>query len=248
MEKTMKTNRLTILTLCLVVGLGGLADQAMAKKKNKNKAAYSEQYDYDHPSGKGYPNGRPWQAMEYDFEVVKHKLDVLDYKVDGVKDDTESILDSLGDLESEIGDIAGDIGEIAEDVDDIEGDVEMLKNTLSVDVSVGPATDTGITLYVQVAQNGMGMTKLAADAFSYGNAFPSADAAKYCGAGCFAEGSGGVYMIDLLVDAVSGSYAGALAVSMEVPEDDDMDDGDDPEIANGTALVSFEVDAVVEPL
>jgi hypothetical protein len=242
----MKTNRFMILAVCLAVGLGGMADDAMAKKKKK-KSDDSYLTDYDHPSGKGYPNGRPWQAMEHDFEVLRHKLDVLDYKVDGVKDDTESLVDGLGELEADIGAIAGDLEEIGSNVDDIGGDVEMLKNALSVDVSVGPATDTGITLYVQVASNGTGITKLPADAFKYFSSFPSG-AASYCGAPCFTGGSRGVYMVELQVDGGPGSYAGALEVSVEVA--DDMDAGDDPQIANGTALVSFEVEAdvVVEPL
>jgi archaellum component FlaC len=254
----MMTNRFTILAICLAVGLGTVTDQAMAKKKNKNKKSDSstELYDYDHPSGKGYPNGRPWQALDYDFDVVKHKLNVIDYKVDDVKEDTETIIDQTGEvqtdidnLEMEIADIKDGVGEILEEVDGLDDDVSMLKNTLSVDISVGAATDDGITLYVQVAQNGMGVTKLAADAFEYGNSFP-ADGAKYCGADCFAEGIGGVYMIELLVDSGPGSYAGALGVSMEVvddDDDDDDDDGDDPEIANGTALVTFEVEEAPEP-
>ena len=263
----MITNRVTVLAVCLALGLGAASDDAMAKKKNKKNRVVAAEVlpEYDHPSGKGYPNGRPWQATEYDFEVVKHKLDVLDYKVDDVKIDTETIItkvdeikgdtgeiiDQLGDIETdieglseEIADVKQGVGEILEEVDGLDDDVSMLKNTLSVDVSVGPATDDGITLYVQVAQNGVGVTKLAADAFEYGNSFP-ADGAKYCGAGCFAEGIGGVYMIELLVDSGPGSYAGALGVSMEVvddDDDDDDDDGDDPEIASGTALVTFEVE------
>jgi regulator of replication initiation timing len=256
----MMTNRLTVLAVCLAVGLGAVSEPSMAKKKKNNKKQVEAAQmlpEYDHPSGKGYPNGRPWQAMGYDFEIVKHKLDVLDYKVDGVKEDTETIVDQLDDMQSNIEDLELDvadikegIGEIMEDVDDIEGDVEMLKNTLDIEVSAGPATDTGITLYVQVAQNGTGVDKLDADAFSYGNSFPAAGA-KYCGADCFSAGVGGVYMIELLVDGESGSYAGALAVSMEVADDDDDGDDDDmdddPEVASGTALVTFDVEAAPEP-
>ena len=254
----MMTNRFTILAICLAVGLGTVADQAMAKKKNKNKnnnSSSAELYDYDHPSGKGYPNGRPWQALEYDFEIVKHKLNVLDYKVDDVKEDTETIIEQLGDvqtdidaIETEIADIKDGVGQILEEVDDLDDDVSMLKNTLSVDVSVGPATDDGITLYVQVAQNGVGVTMLPATAFKYFSSFPTG-AVSYCGAACFSVGSRGVYMIELLVDSGPGRYAGALEVSMEVIDDDD-DDDDEPEIANGTALVSFEVEdePIAQPL
>jgi|GEM_PF-3503228 len=255
----MMTSRLTIFAVCLAVGLGAVSEPSEAKKKKKKKGVETAQMlpDYDHPSGKGYPNGRPWQAMAYDFEDVKHKLDVLDHKVDNVKGDTETIIDQLDDVQSDLDDLELDvadikegIGEIMEDVDDIEDDVEMLKNTLDVEISNGPATDTGITLYVQVAQNGMGVDKLDANAFSYGNSFPAAGA-KYCGADCFSAGVGGVYMIELLVDGESGSYAGALAVSMEVADDDedgdddDMDDG--PEVASGTAMVTFDVEAAPEP-
>ena len=93
------TNRFTILAICLAVGLGTVADQAMAKKKkNKKSASIAEIYGYDHPSGKGYPNGRPWQALDYDFEIVNHKLDVLDHKVDGVKGDTETVIERTASL------------------------------------------------------------------------------------------------------------------------------------------------------
>jgi uncharacterized protein YoxC len=249
----MMTNRFTILAICLAVGLGTVADQAMAKKKRNNNSSSDV---YDHPSGKGYPNGRPWQALEYDFEIVKHKLNVLDYKVDDVKEDTETIIEQLDDvqsdidaIETEIADIKDGVGEILEEVDDLDDDVSMLKNTLSVDVSVGPATDNGITLYVQVAQNGVGVTMLPANAFKYFSSFPTG-AAEYCGAACFTVGSRGVYMIELLVGSEPGTYAGALEVSMEVVDDDDDDDDDGPEIANGTALVSFEVEdePIAQPL
>ena len=125
----MMTSRLTIFAVCLAVGLGAVSEPSEAKKKKKKKGVETAQMlpDYDHPSGKGYPNGRPWQATAYDFDIVKHKLDVLDYKVDDVKDDTETIIDQLDDVQSDLDDLELDvadikegIGEIMEDVDDIE--------------------------------------------------------------------------------------------------------------------------------
>lgn len=258
----MMTSRTTALAVCLAVGLGTAADSAMAlswfdRIKNKNKPVSTKvESSYDHPSNKGFPNGRPWQATEHEFEELEEALEEIDDKVDEVKDDTEEIIDKVDNIQTDldsfgdgVGDIGEDVGEIkdsvadiAGDVNDIEGDVDMLKNTLSVEVGVGPATDPGVTtLYVQVAQNGVGVKGLAADDFSYGNSFP-ADGAKFCGETCFAEGIGGVYMIDLLVDSGPGPYAGALGVSMEV-----VDDGNGLDVANGTALVTFQIEAIPAP-
>ena len=261
----MITNRLTILAVCLAVGLGAVSEPSMAKKKNKKKQAEAVQMlpEYDHPSGKSYPNGRPWQATAYDFEIVKHKLDVLDYKVDEVKDDTETIISKVDDVKGDtetiitkVDDVKADTESIITKLDELQSgidgigdeiagiadDVEMLKNTLSVEVEVGSASALGATLYVHVSQNGAAVSGLGADAFVYDNAFPAAGA-SYCGDACFAEGAAGVYMIDLSADAGPGSYAGALAVITTV----DGGDGD-PDIANGTSLVSFNVEGTPEPL
>ena len=259
------TRRMTVLAVCLAVGLGAVAEPSMAKKRNKkNKGQTAEMLpEYDHPSGKSYPNGRPWQATAYDFEIVKHKLDVLDYKVDEVKDDTETIISKVDDVKGDTESIISKVDDVKDDTesiiskldelqsgidgigDDIAGiadDVEMLKNTLSVEVELGSASATGAMLYVHVSQNGAAVGGLGADAFVYDNAFPGGGA-SYCGDACFAEGAAGVYMIDLSADAGPGSYAGALAVHMTV----DGGDGD-PGVASGTSLVTFSVEVTPEPL
>jgi uncharacterized protein YoxC len=261
----MMTNRLTVLAVCLAVGLGAVSEPSMAKKKKNKKQVEAVQMlpEYDHPSGKGYPNGRPWQATAYDFEIVKHKLDVLDYKVDEVKGDTETIISEVDDVMegtetiiSKVDDVKADtesiitkldevhsgIDGIGDEIAGIADDVEMLKNTLSLEVEVGSVSALGATLYVHVSQNGVAVGGLSADAFVYDNAFPAAGA-SYCGDACFAEGAAGVYMIDLSADAGPGSYAGALAV---VTTDDG--DGDEPDVASGTSLVTFSVEVTPEPL
>jgi hypothetical protein len=197
-----------------------------------------------------YPNGLGWRAIELDFIDVKARISVVEGKVDDVKADTESILSELEDIDADhvtimndLADIKSDIANVAGDVSDMADDVAMLKNAVQVQVSVAPASaesrneanDAPVTLYVQVIQNGSGLSGLPAGAFTFSNSFPIAGAG-YCGtAACFSEGMDGLYALELTGDWVAGGYAGTLSAV----------DGDTS--ASGTSLVTFEIPAAPVP-
>ena len=197
-----------------------------------------------------YPNGLGWRAIELDFIDVKARISVVEGKVDDVKADTESILSELEDVDADhvtimndLADIKSDIANVAGDVSDMADDVAMLKNAVQVQVSVAPASaesrneanDAPVTLYVQVIQNGSGLSGLPAEAFTFSNSFPIAGAG-YCGtAACFSEGMDGLYALELAGDWVAGGYAGTLSAV----------DGDTS--ASGTSLVTFEIPAEPVP-
>ncbi|UCC56077.1 MAG: hypothetical protein JSU75_12210 [Gammaproteobacteria bacterium] len=270
----MKMNLIPVLAVCFAVGLTGISEPADAKKKNKKKHKYApvQETVYSHPSGKGFPNGRPWQALDDELDRIKHKLYVIDEKVDLVLVDTGNILDDTGDILGDTGDILDDTAAILEGIDDIKdgiddidtdlGDVadgvSMLTNTLEVQVSVGPiseaihddvsideVTDGTVVLYVQVIQNGVGVDMLTAEDFMYANSFPES-AASFCGELCFTEGLGGQYRLLLVGDGdvwTEGTHAGTLAVQYSVVTTEDG------ETSNGASQVTFEIPPapVVEP-
>jgi len=226
----MNLNRVTILATCIAVGLAVVAEPTLAKKKNKNQ---SQQYSENaNSASQGYPNGRPWQAMEHDFIEVMNQLDMLDAKVDEVKGDTEEILEAIDGVND-------DLDGLEEKVDGIADNVASLKNTLEVQVSVvadsdrNDENDTPVTLFVQVSQNGAGVGGLMWDDFSYEHSFPMTviNDAIYCGADCFTAGEGGVYAIELRGDWDAAAYAGSLAVENTVDET----------TSNGSSLVSFDI-------
>ena len=81
-----------------------------------------------------------------------------------------------------------------------------------------------------------------ADAFSYTNVTPTADAASYCGTDvCFKEpvGSNGLYILELIASE-AGNYAATVAVGVE--GDDVFIDSDD---SNGASIVTFEIEEPV---
>jgi hypothetical protein len=197
-----------------------------------------------------YPNGLGWRAIELDFIDVKARISVVEGKVDEVKADTESILAELDDVDADhvtimqdLDDIKSDLENVAGDIGDMADDVAMLKNAIQVQVSVAPASaesrnevnDAPVTLYVQVIQNGSGLTGLPADAFTFSNSFPLAGAG-YCGtAACFSEGMDGLYALELTGDWVAGGYAGTLSALYSDTS------------ASGTSLVTFEIPAEPVP-
>ena len=197
-----------------------------------------------------YPNGLGWRAIENDFIDVKARISVVEGKVDDVKADTESILSELDDVDADqvtimddLDDIKTDLENVAGDLGDMADDVAMLKNAVQVQVSVAPASaesrnevnDAPVTLYVQVIQNGSGLSGLPAEAFTFFNSFPVAGAG-YCGtAACFSEGMDGLYALELAGDWVAGSYAGTLSAL------------DSDTTASGTSLVTFEIPAEPVP-
>jgi hypothetical protein len=249
----MNIPRLSILALCFTVGLTAFADPVDAKgkgKKSKNKN--TETAEYSHPSGKGFPNGRPWQALDDELARIKYKLYVIDGKVDYVLKDTGYILDDTAAILEGIDDIKDGIDDIDTDLGDVADGLSMLTNTLEMQVSVGPiseaihddvsidgVTDGVVVLYVQVTQNGVGVDQLTAEDFMYANSFPE-NAASYCGELCFTEGLGGQYRLLLVGNGdewAEGSFAGTLAVQSTVA----TDDGD--VTANGASQAVFEIPA-----
>jgi len=200
----MKHHRTLAVACLLAFGLAA-ADQAAAKKTPSPD-----------PSS-GYPNGRPWEAVDADFQIVFARIDA-------VKKDTVVILQRL---------------------DVIEDDLAALSNTLTVQVSVVPnvnragATNVPVVLNVLVSQNGAGVTGLQPGAFAFTSAFGSGGA-TYCGnSSCMVAGPGGVYQLRLDSPTLwsAGQYAGSLTASMQ----------SGGRLAQGTTLVTFNVPATVAP-
>ena len=240
-------NRLVVITVCAAMGLAATtqSDLAFAKIKNKNKNAPTTELANNGQGNDGYPNGRPWQAMEGDFNEVL-------YRLSKIKKDTESILVELDQVDADhviikndLTDIKATLAEIQSGLDDIGADVSVLTNTLDVQVSIPSSSaeqinadnDAPVQLFVQVTQNGVGVSGLTWDAFAYSNSFPL-NGAGYCGAACFMAGENGLYAIELQGDWSAAPYAGTLNVqSME---------GD--VTASGTSLVSFDIPAAPAPV
>lgn len=215
----MNFKRTPLLTACLALGLAVAAAPTLAAKPAAN---------YAPSASKGYPNGRPWQAMKFDFVTVKHMLADIDARLDGLVGDADLVQE--------------EIGLIHEDINTLAGDVAALKNRLDVQISVASSADRNadndapVTVFVHVTQNGQAVTGLTADAFSYSNAFPVAGA-DFCGAACFSAGDNGVYAVTLNGDWSATSYAGALAVANTVS----TPDGD--VTSHGSSLVTFDIPA-----
>ena len=242
----------SVIAICLALGLASVAEDSEARKKHNQlpaTAAAQAVAAHNLPAAK-YPNGLGWRAIELDFIDVKARISVVEGKVDDVKADTESILSELEDVDADhvtimqdLDDIKSGLEDVAGDIGDMADDVAMLKNAIQVQVSVAPASaesrneanDAPVTLYVQVIQNGAGLTGLPAEAFTFSNSFPIAGAG-YCGtAACFSEGMDGLYALQLTGDWVAGAYAGTLSAL----------DGDTS--ASGTSLVTFEIPAAPAP-
>lgn len=220
----MISHRLLAITVCAAMGLvAAQPDLAFAKNNHASQ-------DGDNGNNSGYPQGRPFQAIEQDFREVKHLIAA-------VKGDTETILDELDVIGADIG--------------NIKDDVSALTNTLVIQVSVAPASDdqrnadnnAPVELFVQVTKNGVGVPGLTADAFAYSNSFfPSGGtAASYCGNACFTAGQNGLYSLELQGDWLAGSYAGTLGVHFTTS----TSEGD--VTSTGTSLVSFDIPPAPAP-
>lgn len=259
----MNSKHFSVLAVCFAVGLAAISEPADAgwwssKSNKKDKDPVQQPAEPGPPehansNSKGYPNGRPWQAVEYDFMDVKKRIGE-------VKDDTEEIIRRLRvvdeDLESlkggqvrilqGIGRLEDGQEDLGEAIDEIADAVAAQGNVLEVQVRVGDIIDpddvsidsSTVILYVQVIRNGAGATGLTADDFSYTNVTPTAGAASYCGTDdCFEEplDSNGLYILELLADE-AGNYAATVAV---VDEGDEVSiDSDD---SNGASIVTFEI-------
>lgn len=208
----MSIHRPVLLTLCLAMGLATAASPTLAASSNANSAS------------KGYPNGRPWQAVKFDFIAIKQKLDAL----------AGTIVSLGGDVEL----INEDFGLLREDVAALSDNLAAISNTLEIQVSVmddaarNDGNDAPVSLFVHVTQHGQPVTGLTADNFSFTNAFPVAGA-DFCGVGCFTAGDAGIYVITLNGDWSATSYAGALSASST--------NGD--VISSGSTMVNFDIPA-----
>lgn len=242
----MINNRIVAIAVCVTIGLATIvqSDQAFAKKKNKNTTHETTQVVNNGVANGSYPNGRPWQAMEADFDEVLYRL----YKI---KKNTESILVGLGEIDADhviikndLTDIKSTLDKIQNSLDSIGAGVASLNNTLDVQVNVPSSSaddrndlnDAPVQLFVQVTQNGVGVTGLSSADFAYSNSFPI-NGAAYCGDACFVAGENGLYGIELQGDWGAAPYAGTLSVQLITS----TPDGD--VTASGTSLVSFEIPA-----
>jgi len=236
--------RMVVVAFCTAMGFAAATQSDLAFAKKKHKAVPATQATNNGLGSDGYPNGRPWQAMEADFDEVLYHL----YKI---KKDTESIIVELDEVDADhviikndLTDIMATLDEIQNGLYDIGAGVSSLTNTLDVQVSVPAASaddrndvnDAPVQLFVQVSQNGVGVTGLTADAFAYSNSFPL-NGAGYCGAACFIAGENGLYAIELQGDWSAAPYAGTLNVQSTTS----TSEGD--VTASGTSLVSFEISA-----
>ena len=235
--------RLGVIAVCTAMGLAAAAQSDLAFARNKNKNVPASQV-----ANGGYPNGRPFQAIEADFLDVKQRIAQ-------VKADTETILVELDQvladnviIKNDLTQIKATLAELQSGLDAIGSGVASLTNTLAVQVSVAPASadqrndvnDAPVQVFVQVTQNGVGVTGLTAADFEYSNSFPLGGAA-YCGDACFMAGENGLYGIELQGDWAVAPYAGTLKVHMTTT----TPDGD--VTASGASMVNFDIPAAPAP-
>ena len=102
--------KLSPLAICLAFGLSAVAGSSQANwitdyimMKNKKKKDDAVTLPVEPPPGnphpsKGYPNGRGWSAVEYDFIDAKRRIAE-------VKEDTEEILLELEDVDADLDDL-----------------------------------------------------------------------------------------------------------------------------------------------
>ena len=175
----------------------------------------------------GYPNGKPFRAIEQDFQDVKN--DIADLSVD------------LGDLQSDVTMIKDDISAVKGDISMIKSDVAALSMALSVEVAVnteicskGAAQCSGfdpedaadgnnalVQVHVSVSQAGEPVDGLTFDDFSFSGSFvpPGGSATTLCDqvdcGGSFFLGGNGLYMMFLkpFGDWDDGRYAGNISVT-----------------------------------
>ena len=245
----MNISRISIFAVCFAVGLAVASEPSMAKRKKK-ASSYSKYTSAErlpsraNSNSKGYPNGRPFQAIEYDFDKLYYRLDMIDTDLDQiaanlirvgqavvrVERNTETIDQNLIRVGQAVVRVERNTETILEDIAGINDDVDLLNNTMEVQVSAKSETDTGVTLYVQVIRNGVGVPDLPRLAFTYGNSFPLGAVAEICEVNCFEEGvGGGLYAIKLEVNEDDQTFAGTLMVA-------DRDGA-------GTSLVTFDIPA-----
>ena len=253
----MISHRIVAIAVCATIGIATIAqpDLAFAKNKSKNKNQETTLVDNNGVANGSYPNGRPWQAMEADFNEVLYRLYDIKGDTESIKEDTESILAGLDEIDADHVIIKNDLTDIKTTLDDIQNGLDTigagvasLANTLDIQVSVPPSSaddrndvnNAPVQLFVQVTQNGVGVTGLTSADFAYSNSFPL-NGAVYCGDACLIEGENGLYGIELQGDWDAVPYAGTLCAQLTTS----TPDGD--VTASGASLVSFQIPAAPAP-
>jgi hypothetical protein len=186
-------------------------------------------------------------AVKADTVLILTELDDVDADHYIIKSDLVTIKSDLGIVKNDVSDIKADIAsiesgvtDITNDVAAIANDVDMLKNTLQLQATVDLAgadsiNDQPVTVYVQVSQNGVGVTGLLPDAFMFSSSFPFG-IATYCGTpACFSEGVDGLYALQLDGSWDAITYAGTLQVAQTVSTPAGN------ALAQGTSLVTFRI-------
>jgi len=188
-----------------------------------------------------YPPGRPFMAIEDDFDALNGSLGTIGDDVSGIKDDIAGIKTDIGDIKSDLGALT--------DVLTVELVVDTaVCATLPVQCG-GPAFDNGVAaddgnanpvhLVAAVSRGGAPVTGLTMADFAYqtgtvpagGSAQSFCDAVD-CTASTFGEVAPGLYRMFLVIfdlsDWDAGTYTGTLSVA-------------DPAGGSGLALVSYTI-------
>ena len=189
----------------------------------------------------GYPNGKPFRAIEQDFQDVKNDIADLSVELGDLQSDVTMIKDDVSQVKGDVTIIKDDISEVKGDISMIKSDVAALSMALSVEVAVnteicskGAAQCSGfdpedaadgnnalVQVHVSVSQAGEPVDGLTFDDFSFSGSFvpPGGSATTLCDqvdcGGSFFLGGNGLYMMFLKPsgDWDDGRYAGNISVT-----------------------------------
>ena len=189
----------------------------------------------------GYPNGKPFRAIEQDFQDVKNDIADLSVDLGDLQSDVTMIKDAVSDLSVDLTGLETDITTIKNDISQVKSDVAALSMALSVEVGVNTeicskvaaqcsgfdpedAADGNnalVQVHVSVSQAGEPVDGLTFDDFSFSGSFvpPGGSATTLCDqvdcGGSFFLGGNGLYMMFLKPsgDWDDGRYAGNISVT-----------------------------------
>ena len=189
----------------------------------------------------GYPNGKPFRAIEQDFQDVKNDIADLSVELGDLQSDVTMIKDDVSQVKGDVTMIKDDVSEVKGDISMIKSDVAALSMALSVEVAVnteicskGAAQCSGfdpedaadgnnalVQVHVSVSQAGEPVDGLTFDDFSFSGSFvpPGGSATTLCDqvdcGGSFFLGGNGLYMMFLKPsgDWDDGRYAGNISVT-----------------------------------
>jgi hypothetical protein len=206
----------------------------------------------------GYPSGKPFRAIEHDFQHVREDIENLSVDLSGLEGDITMIKDDVSQVKDDVTMIKDDITQIESDVTMIKSDVEALALTLTVEVAVNTqicskgaaqcanfdpedavdGNNSLVQLFASVSQGGLPVDGLTFDDFFFSGPFvpPGGAVTALCEqadcGGSFFLGGNGLYMMFLKPsgDWDDGRYAGTLSV-------------EDPAGGSGLALVTVDIPA-----